>query len=147
MTTKEAFEYLGQIRRVEREMQRLELAIQQASFSLLPGAVRYDKERVNTSPDDLMTKTYAEIDEMERELKTNYKRKTEYLKEIYGTIERIMPEETDSQQIEKNIVTMYFVGRKSIQEISKEMNYSVQHIYRLRNRGVKTFAEVMSHDG
>lgn len=147
MTTKEAFEYLGQIRRVEREMQRLELAIQQASFSLLPGAVRYDKERVNTSPDDMMTKTYAEIDEMERELKANYKRKTEYLKEIYGTIERIMPEETDSQQIEKNIVTMYFVGRKSIQEISDELNYSTRHTYRLRNRGVKTFAEVMSHDG
>ena len=146
MTTKEAFEYLGQIRRVEREMQRLELAIQQASFSLLPGAIRYDKERVNTSPDDMMTKTYAEIDEMERELKANYKRKTEYLKEIYGTIERIMPEETESQQIEKNIVTMYFVGRKSIQEISDELNYSTRHTYRLRNRGVKTFAEVMTHD-
>ena len=146
MTTKEAFEYLGQIRKVEREMKRLELAIQQASFSLLPGAVRYDKERVNTSPDDMLTKTFAEIDEMERELKANYKKKTEFLNEIYRTIEERMPEDTEAHQIEKNVVTMYFIGRQSIQEISDTLNYSTRHTYRLRNKGVRTFAEVMSHD-
>ena len=127
-------------------MKRLELAIQQASFSLLPGAVRYDKERVNTSPDDMLTKTFAEIDEMERELKSNYKKKTEFLNEIYRTIEERMPEDTEAHQIEKNVVTMYFIGRQSIQEISDTLNYSTRHTYRLRNKGVRTFAEVMSHD-
>lgn len=146
VTVKEAFEYLGQIRKVEREMKRLELAIQQASFSLLPGAIRYDKEKVQTSPDDMLTKTFAEIDEMERELKANYKKKAEFLNEIYRTIEERMPEDTEVHQIEKNVVVMYFVGRKTIREISAEMNYSVPHIYRLRNNGVRMFAEVMSDD-
>lgn len=144
MTVSEAYDYLNQIRTTEKAMARLELAIQQTYFSLYPGAVRYDKDRVNVSPDDPMAETFSKLDEMERELKRIYHNKAEYLREIYQNIEQKMPEDSAAHIMEKNVVVAYYIGRKSIAKISEELNYSVQHVYRLRNSGVETFAEVMT---
>ena len=51
----------AQIRKAEAEMEGLKL-------SMLPGAIRYDKDKVQLSPEDPMAKYVVRLDELERKI-------------------------------------------------------------------------------
>ena len=68
MTIQEAYVFLGQVRGYDNKIKRLERTIESLRYNLLPGAIRYDKDRVDTSPQDGMSELFAKIDVYEREL-------------------------------------------------------------------------------
>lgn len=143
MTYKEAKSYLEQIRQTEQAMARLELTIEQISCSLLPGAIRYDIDKVKSSAKDNLSETIIKLDELKRELNDKYRAKGEYLREIYQNIEILMPEDTEEEVVVKNVITMYYIARMSCREIGEDskINYSERHCWRLRNKGIRIFAE------
>ena len=59
----------GQIKKTEAEMEGLKL-------SMLPGAIRYDKDKVQASPQDPMAQYAVRLDELERKIEDL---QTEYL--------------------------------------------------------------------
>lgn len=76
MTKTEAYVFLGQVRGCDNKIRRLERTIESLRSTLLPGAIRYDKDRVDTSPQDNMTEIYAKIDEYERQLAEEVQKRT-----------------------------------------------------------------------
>ena len=68
MTTKEIKDYFRQIRREQLEIIHLTEMIKSEEMSLLPSAIRYDKEKVLTSPEDVLAKSVAQINTLETEL-------------------------------------------------------------------------------
>ena len=57
----------GQIKKAEAEMEGLKL-------SMLPGAIRYDKDKVQASPQDPMAQYAVRLDELERKILDALKR-------------------------------------------------------------------------
>ena len=139
MTEKEAFVFLGQVRGYDNKIKRLERTIEALKYNLLPGAIRYDKDRVDSSPQDSMSELFAKIDLYERELKEECNKRAAAILMMDEALNKMK----DTK--ERAVLKEYYIGKISLRDIADGMGYTVRHCIRLRNNGVSMFAEVMSH--
>ena len=65
---KQAYEFLNSARVLHWHWLRLKAKHDELETCLLPAAIRYDKDKVQSSPDDQMSKICAEIHELELEM-------------------------------------------------------------------------------
>ena len=68
MTVEETKNFLRSIRSEILEIQHLKRMIRQTEAGLLPQAIRYDKEKVQVSPEEHFSKVCAKVSEYEEEL-------------------------------------------------------------------------------
>ena len=68
MTNNEAYKFLGQVRGCDNRIKQLSRTIEALRYSLLPGAIRYDTDRVQITPTNKTEELFARIDELEKEL-------------------------------------------------------------------------------
>ncbi len=132
----EAYSWLNRSRRCDSEIRRMIRKIDELKGCLLAGGVDYSKDRVNTSPDDMMSKIFAEIDETERLIMEKSLERAYQVSEIAESIESI------DNELQKNVLTEFFVSRKSVKEIAKDMNYSINWINKLKKEGVRNIASL-----
>lgn len=140
MTRQEAFVFLGQVRGFDNKIKRLERTIESLRYNLTPGAIRYDKDRVDTSPQDQMTELFAKIDQYERELQVEYAKRAEVVLKVDDALNRM----DDTK--ERIVLKEYYIGKINLRDIADGLGITVRHCIRLKNNGVSMFAEVMSHD-
>lgn len=140
MTRQEAFVFLGQVRGFDNKIKRLERTIESLRYNLTPGAIRYDKDRVDTSPQDQMTELFAKIDQYERELQVEYAKRAEVVLKVDDALNRM----NDTK--ERIVLKEYYIGKINLRDIADGLGITVRHCIRLKNNGVSMFAEVMSHD-
>ena len=140
MTRQEAFVFLGQVRGFDNKIKRLERTIESLRYNLTPGAIRYDKDRVDTSPQDQMTELFAKIDQYERELQVEYAKRAEVVLKVDDALNRM------SDTKERIVLKEYYIGKINLRDIADGLGITVRHCIRLKNNGVSMFAEVMSHD-
>lgn len=141
MTKTEAYVFLGQVRGCDNKIRRLERTIESLRSTLLPGAIRYDKDRVDTSPQDNMTEIYAKIDEYERQLAEETQKRTNAILKVDDALSKMK----DCK--EQRVLQEHYIGKISLMDIASGMGITYRHCVRLRDNGVSMFAEVMSHDG
>jgi len=139
MSQKEMSIYLGRVRNLIRKEQKIRRHIEELRYSLLPSGIRYDKDKVQTSPMDQMLEALSEIDHYERErLKV-----VKTLIDIRSLIARkliILP------QKEYFVLNQYYLCSKSIKSIAKDMTCSIQYVYRLRNNGLSMLCKMEDND-
>lgn len=139
MTQNEMSMYLGRVRNLIRKEQKLRQHIEELRLSLLPSGIRYDKDKVQTSPLDQMLEALSEIDHYERErLKV-----VKTLIDIRSIITRkliVLP------QKEYFVLNEYYLRLRSIKNIADDMECSVQYVYRLRNNGLSMLCKLEEND-
>lgn len=131
MDINEGYRWLSRPRAVDSKIRRLERKIEELRTCLEPNAVRYDVDRVNTSPDDITSKIFAEIDEAERMCHELRLQKATYIFEINQAIENI---NNDSA---KDVLNGFYIGKKKMPDIAKELNYDLSWCYKLRRVGIE----------
>ena len=122
------YEFLNSARVLHWQLLRLKSKHDELETCLLPAAIRYDKDKVQTSPDDQMSKICAEIHELELEMARVQRRK-------YTQIEKIERAINDLPDEERTALTMRYINRKSVTEIAEKMGYSEQRIYQFMDKG------------
>ena len=137
MTEHETFVFLGQIRGLDNRIKRMEQTIEALKYSLLPGAVRYDKDKVKSSAQNPMEELFAKIDEYERELEELNEERAKAILLVDDALQQM------KDCNEQRVLLEYYVGRISIPDIAAGMGYSVRHCLRLRNNGVSMLAEIL----
>lgn len=137
MELSETFDYLMQIRKKENAIRRMTLRCEELRSCLLPGAIRYDKDRVQTSPQDKVSEIIAKVDELERMIEDLRTEKAMLVIEIGDKVELL----TDDN--EKTVLAEFYIGRVPMAKVATDINYSIQHAYRLRKRGVQHLGEVL----
>jgi DNA-directed RNA polymerase specialized sigma subunit len=135
----EMYEYLMQIRRAELSIRRLEMKAAALRTCLLPNAIRYDKDRVQTSPEDKLAEIMADIDGLERDIIQRKEEKAGLIQEITGAIDRLEDER------EKTVLTGFFVNRESMSEVAEEIRYSSRSTYRFRKWGMQHLASILAN--
>ena len=123
-----AYEFLNSARVLHWQWLRLKSKHDELETCLLPAAIRYDKDKVQTSPDDQMSKICVEIHELELEMARVQRRK-------YTQIEKIERAINDLPDEERTALTMRYINRKSVTEIAEKMGYSEQRIYQFMDKG------------
>lgn len=100
------------------------------------GAIRYDKDRVQTSPQDSMPDAIIRMMEFIDKLDDDYKRLVNDRMRADELMEYIEDEQRD-------VIEMYFFQHKSFFQISNIMNYSEATIKRRYYDALETIGEQM----
>lgn len=126
----EAYNYLMQVRRTESQIKRLEMKAKELRSCLLPGAIRYDTDKVMNTPQDKLSEIMAEVDEIERNIQAKKVEKARLVEEITSTIEELEDEN------EKTVLTAFFVARESMNQAAEAISYSLRRAYYFRKQGM-----------
>lgn len=138
MELNETYDFLMQIRRKEIIIRRKEMQRDELRDCLLPGAVRYDRDKVQSSPTDKMADVMARVDELDREIEQLKLEKAQAIIEISDVIEKL-----DNDK-EKAVLTAFYIKAASMEAVAGIVCYSVRHTYLLRKQGVEHLKEVLS---
>lgn len=141
MTLDETYDFLMQIRRKGIIIRRKETQRDELRACLLPGAIRYDRDRVQdrvqSTPTDKMADVIARVDELDREIEQLRREKATLVIEISDAIEKL---EDDN---EKTVLTEFYIARAPMTEVADAINYSVRRAYHFRKMGVTHLGEVL----
>lgn len=133
-------EYMMQVRRIELRIRRITLQIEELESSLLPQGIRYDKDKVQTSPEDTLYKIAGKISDLEK-LRTQLVRERRLLLlEIQDALDRL---DNENEQI---VLEAYYLSRMSMREIAEMISYSVRQVYTFRKRGIEKIANFAKTD-
>ena len=135
---RQAYEFLNSVRVLHLQWLRLEAKHDALESCLLPAAIRYDKDKVQTSPDDTMSKVISEIADLEKEMSRVLKCKAQQVERIDKALKSLESEE------ERTALTMRYINRVSVSEIAEAMGYSEQRIYQFMNQGGAQIAKAQT---
>lgn len=134
---REAYVFLNSARVLHYQYLRLKAKRDELESCLLPGAIRYDKDKVQRSPEDPMSKIISEINELENEMAKVQHNKQIQIEKICIVISRLESEE------EKTSLTMRYVNRIPVKKIAEEMGYSEPTIYRFMTQGAENMIKII----
>ena len=129
--------------RAERsDIKTLQLRIIELQMSLLPRGIRYDSDKIQTSPSDQMLEVTAKLDALERKMEAKLAQyEADKVKAI--TIINAMPTAKYRQLLTLRYLTE---TRMSWEEIAKEMDYDVVHVRGyLHKLALKEARQVWTH--
>jgi DNA-directed RNA polymerase specialized sigma subunit len=133
-----AKEYLQRIRSERLEIQQFEERIEEQRYSLLPSGIRYDVDKVQTSPDDPMMRVYAEIDKLERKIKEHLERLTTRYNIAMSNI--LLLDKSEHRQV----LALYYLGQERLtwEMVAERMSFSEQRIYQLHNEAIAELEKI-----
>lgn len=144
MEINDAYRFLARVRELDSQIMREELTIAEIKSSLLPGAIRYDKDKVMTSPEDRLPEVFARIDERERKVAEMRERKAEVIEEIDEALKRMAEgTEDDKARVQVDILYQFYIGRQSVYDIAQSVGVSTRHCFRLKKQAVKSFSLIL----
>jgi hypothetical protein len=100
MTTKD---FLRRVRLEHIEIARLNSKLEYLKKSTLPGGIRYDKDRVQTSPSDKISDIMVDIGDIEIELEADIKNLASDIVKARSLIRGL------SSPLERCVLTMYYL--------------------------------------
>lgn len=125
--------FLYAVRDEQKEIAELQERIADLRASLLPSAIRYDKDAVQTSTSDVITDKMIKIAEydalLEKKIAGLYARRARAQKLI-----DLLPD-----SLERQVLSIYFLsdGRPTMEQVAGKLNYSFPHIYRAYKAGIE----------
>lgn len=126
---KKAFIFLNSVRVLHLEWLRLKAKHDELESCLLPAAIRYDKDKVQTSPSDPMSKIVSEVMELENEMKRVQYNKSRQIAKIDKAISSLESAE------ERTALSMRYINRVPVAKIAKDMGYSEKRVYQFMDSG------------
>lgn len=129
--TDRLFVVLTTPKRLKSEIQRLDERIEDTRLMMLPSAIRYDTDKVKSSPSDPMLKFAEKIDELE---KKKEKLLPEWLKardKLFNLIDRLTEDDY------KKIIQDRFMNSKKFAQIVEEMPYVERQVYRKYSEAIE----------
>ena len=135
MTLSETYKFLESVKRIDLDIRKLQLKHDALQSCLLPKAITYDKDPVQTSPEDKMSEIASEVMDIEQELRKLAAMKRRRIQEVG---ERIATLENDSEQI---VLLGFYVGNLPAPKVAEISRYSVRGVYKIRRRAVMHLAE------
>lgn len=130
-------EFLNKIRYIDMMINcKLEQVAELRSM-LLPGAIRYDKDKVQTSNNaDSISDTVSKIMELEEKINADIDELVELKSVARENIERM------ENDVEKVILYKRYFNNESFENIAVECGYSWRHIHRLHGEALKNFDKI-----
>lgn len=128
---KQAYEFLNSVRVLHWRWLRLKAKHDELESCLLPAAIRYDRDRVQTSPEDTISRIVAEINELESKMNAVQIAKSERIEMIDSALHGITCDEA------RTALTMRFINRIPVREIALQMGYAEATIYKFMNQGAE----------
>ena len=132
---RKADRYLQQVRNADREVNEMILKIDYLRYKASgAGAIRYDKDRIMTSPEDMMCEAVTEAVALERQLASRHK---ELLKMREQT-ELIISTWNDNNGA---FIDSYYLDRRSMVDTAKFLGCSDRNCYFIKLKALEEFSK------
>ena len=142
MTAKEVREYFCEIRDEQAEVEHLIEMITKRRASLLPSGICYDKDKIQTSPEDSLAKAGAEIADMTDLLDA----KIIDLRHRRGHAERLV--EGLKRAKEREVMRYYYLDsigtRNTWDVVSLCIGYNKRQTARIHSAALENIAEIIN---
>ncbi len=120
--TNEAKDFFRQIRKEQVECEHLQNLINKTRISLLPQAIRYDKDKVQTSPSDSMLETAAIL--------------SDYTKRLNESLASLMERKIKAEKLimtldntdERDILRLYYMETQECSDTRERVLYSWEQV-------------------
>ncbi len=129
--TEELKRTLNRPKWLRRDIDVTKAKMEQLRVMMLPGAIRYDKDSVQSSPKDPMLEFAEKIDALERQLKAQEK---DYL-EAYELAEHTIKSLEEPRYV--NILSLRYLAGYDHIRIAKLTGYTEGHVYKLQREAQK----------
>lgn len=129
--TQEVYDFLMMPRRIRQQIWLAEEERRALRLSMLPSAIRYDKDKVQNCPEDPMILYIERLESVECKIK---KLQSDYL----VAHDNVMDQVRALDEKEGKAVMLKFIIGKSMHDTASEMHYSESQVRRyLENAGSK----------
>ena len=126
----EVYEFLTMPKKTKLQIRSKQMQIEDLRLQMLPGAIRYDKDIVQSSPGDPMLKFIVRVDELERDI--------EGLKQQYVDEQKLISEAIEMLEDKREQVVLIgrYVSGDSYDEIAAELSLSVDRVFQIHRSAV-----------
>lgn len=115
--------FFKMVRAERADIETLQLRIKELELSLLPRGIRYDRDKIQTSPSDQMIEVASKIDELERKMQSKLvKLNSDMVKAV--TIVQAMP----TPEYRQLLTLRYLTGHMTWEQIAQIMNHDDVHV-------------------
>ena len=130
-------ENLEKIRAAEKSIASKRMEIEALLYKASgAGAIRYDKDRVQTSPQDFMTMAIADAIKLEKQIKKT-EAKIEEMKCMAYSIVRQM-----DKVEQRAVIEWFYLNGLSMKETAMKLHMSERSAYYLKDDAIKVFVEL-----
>lgn len=127
--------YLSQIRDASKELTELILRIDYLRYRASgAGAIRYDKDHVQTSPEDMMCQSISEAVDLEQQLSARSKQ----LKAMREHTEQVISLWSDNNA---RFIDIYYLNHGSMTEAADRIGCTSRSAYNIKFRALEEFAK------
>lgn len=138
--TDKLFNILTKPKRIKSDIYRIDERIEDTRLMMLPSAIRYDKEKVISSPSDPMIKFAEIIDELERR---RDELKQEYIKSR-DTLLKLIDRLSDDRM--KDIIQARYMMAKKFSEIVEGLPLEERQMYKLHSKAIDEMENILKKD-
>lgn len=139
-TYSEVYEHLMLVRRINRRIWIAQLEHDELQSCLLPKAVTYDQDAVQTSPGDRMGDIAGEVLDMEKKLRALQRRKATAFVQIRREIDLLDNED------QRDILVAFFLARRPMHAIADAQHLSLSSVYRIRKDAIQNLRVLLAKD-
>lgn len=133
----EVYEFLTMPKKTKLQIRSKQMQLEDLRLQMLPGAIRYDKDNVQSSPGDPMLKFIVRVDELERDI--------EGLKQRYVDEQKLISEAIEMLEDEREQVVLIgrYVSGDSYDEIAAELFLSVDRVFQIYRSAVNNMVGIV----
>lgn len=138
--TDELYKLIHKPLSIKSKIRSREAQIKDLELMMMPSAIRYDKDKVQTSPDGDPMLTYtSRVMELEKEI-SNLKK--EYLSEQKKLTDMI---ENVQDPNEQEVLILRYINGLFFETIAKNMPASISSVYRWHRIGINNMEELIKN--
>lgn len=126
-----------QVRLIDKRIWLAEMEHAELQSCLLPSAITYDKDVVQTSPSDKMLDIAGKVIDLERKVARLKARKASLILTIKSQIGQLGDED------QRIILTAFFLARQPMSRIAEHTNRSISGVYAIRRKGIQAMRAVL----
>lgn len=134
--TDSVYQLLYAPRRIDQQIGRISAKIRSLRDSLELSGVRYDTDRVQSSPSDRMSAIIAEIDALEHKRDELIDGRIRAIEQIEEAVNGL------SDETERTVLYMQYIGRERMDDIAETIGYSRSRLYEIRSRALRSLDAV-----
>lgn len=125
-----AYKFLFKPRVLTLKIKRKQTQVEELESCLLPSGIRYDRDKIQTSPEDKLPDIVGRITAIQKEIDALKIEKYEAINSIMGEI-NLLPSE-----LQQTILTERFIGMMPMADIGESVNYSTSRAYQIMQSGI-----------
>lgn len=128
------YDFLCKPRNIKSEIRRAEAERENLRLRMYPSAVRYDTDKVQSSPVDQMPEYAEKLDELETRIKNLWLQLNEVQDDV---ITKMLTASYPLTPIEQDVIVLFFIGGRTARKIGLELGRTERGIYKIRKRAMR----------